>query len=72
MLTGLGNPFQTGSDVHPITKDVAILYDNITDIDTYPQLDAPGFRRGSNIALRPSHAEYQWRSERRRLHWGIQ
>src|SRR4029077_6585616 len=38
---GLGQGFETGGDVDAVAKDVVIVDDDITDIDTDAELDAP-------------------------------
>ena len=52
----LGDPFQTHRDVHPITEDVASVYDNVADIDADAELNLPilcRLVRGLTAVCRP-------------------
>ena len=40
MPPGLGQAFEPGGDVDAVTKDVPIVDDNVTHIDTDAELDA--------------------------------
>jgi hypothetical protein len=46
----LSNRFQASSDVDPVTKDVAVLLDHITDVYSDPELD-PALLVGTLAAL---------------------
>src|SRR4029077_15837712 len=36
----LGQTFQTGCNIHPVTKDVVVLYNNVALVNANPELDA--------------------------------
>jgi hypothetical protein len=37
--TRLGDPFETHCNIDPITKDIIVCYDNITDVNADAELD---------------------------------
>jgi hypothetical protein len=41
---GLGDGFQTRCNVHPISKDIVVFNDDISDMNANPKLDAPTLR----------------------------
>ena len=46
----LGDPFQSGRDIHPVAVDVVALDDDVAEVDADPEYD-PLFLRGPGIAL---------------------
>jgi hypothetical protein len=49
---GVGQAFETGSQIHPVTKDVAILDNDVTLMDADAKFDAPF---GGDIAVAFPH-----------------
>jgi hypothetical protein len=38
--SGLGQTFQPSRDIHPVTKDVVVLHDNVALVNSDTELDA--------------------------------
>src|SRR5439155_10578038 len=54
----LGDPFEAGGDVDPVTEDVAILDDDVALVDADAELDAVGGRdAGVPVAHRLLHLD---------------
>jgi hypothetical protein len=49
--TWIGQRFEAGSDVDPVAEDVAILNDDVADIDAHAEFDAL-FRRDAEVTCR--------------------
>jgi hypothetical protein len=67
---GLGERLEAGGDVDPIAENVAILDDDVAEIDAHAKLD-PSFRRDVDVADGPFRAAHRPRSAPRRRRWQI-
>ena len=60
---GLGEPLQPRGDVHPVAKNVAVVEDDVAEVDPEPVGDAP-ILRGDRLAVRHRGLDFDRAADR--------